>query len=55
MDTVQELEKCKRLLDDGAISDEEFRVMKQKILGLKTDAEKELERQEERRKALAEI
>ena len=55
MDQIKELEKYKSLYDEGAISEEEFRRLKQKLLGLKTDEEKELERQQERAKALAEI
>ena len=37
MDKIEELEKYKKLLDDRAITEDEFRLMKQKILGLKTD------------------
>lgn len=55
MDKIEELEKYKKLLDDGAITEDEFRLMKQKILGLKTDEEKAAEKQAEREKALAEI
>ncbi len=55
MDQFNELEKYKALLDDGTISEEEFRKLKQKLLGLKTDEEKEAERQQERAEALAEI
>ena len=45
MDKIEELEKYKKLLDDGAITEDEFRLMKQKILGLKTDDEKAAETQ----------
>lgn len=55
MDKIEELEKYKKLLDDGAITEDEFRLMKQKILGLKTDEEKAAEKQAEREQALAEI
>lgn len=55
MDKIEELEKYKKLLDDGAITEDEFRLMKQKILGLKTDDEKAAEKQAEREQALAEI
>ena len=55
MDQIKELEKYKTLLDEGAISEDEFRRLKQKLLGLKTDEEKEIEKQQERAKALAEI
>lgn len=55
MGNIEELEKYKKLLDDGALSEDEFRILKQKLLGLKTDEEKELERQQERERALAEI
>lgn len=55
MGNIEELEKYKKLLDDGALSEDEFRMLKQKLLGLKTDEEKELERQQERERALAEI
>lgn len=55
MEKIEELEKYKKLLDDGAITEDEFRLMKQKILGLKTDEEKAAEKQAEREKALAEI
>lgn len=55
MSQFDELEKYKALLDEGAISEEEFRKVKQKLLGLKTDEEKETERQQERAEALAEI
>ena len=55
MDKIEELEKYKKLLDDRAITEDEFRLMKQKILGLKTDEEKAAEKQAEREQALAEI
>jgi cation transport ATPase len=55
MDEIKELEKYKELLDSGAISEEEFKRLKQKLLGLKTDEEKEAERAREREAALAEI
>lgn len=55
MDQIKELEKYKALLDEGAISDDEFRKLKQKLLGLKSDEEKEIEKQQERADALAEI
>ena len=55
MGQIEELEKYKNLLDSGAITEDEFRRMKQKILGLKTDEEKEAEKQEERNRVLAEI
>lgn len=55
MGNIEELEKYKKLLDDGVLSEQEFRTLKQKLLGLKTDEEKEFERQQEREKALAEI
>ena len=55
MGEIEELEKYKKLFDDGALSEEEFRMLKQKLLGLKTDEEKELERQQERERALEEI
>ena len=55
MGDIEELEKYKKLFDDGALSEEEFRMLKQKLLGLKTDEEKELERQQERERALEEI
>lgn len=55
MDQIEELEKYKALLDEGAISEEEFRKLKQKLLGLKSDEEKEAEKQQERAEALAEI
>ena len=55
MDQIKELEKYKALLDEGAISEDEFRKLKQKLLGLKTDEEKEVEKQQERAEALAEI
>ncbi len=55
MDQVEELEKYKELLDSGAITEDEFRRMKQKLLGLKTDEEKEAEKEAERAKALEEI
>lgn len=55
MDQIKELEKYKTLLDEGAISEDEFRKLKQKLLGLKTDEEKEAEKQQERAQALAEI
>ena len=45
MDAFLELEKYKKFLDEGVISENEFRRVKQKILGLKTDEEKELEQQ----------
>ena len=47
MDAFLELEKYKKFLDEGVISENEFRRVKQKILGLKTDEEKELEQQRE--------
>ena len=47
MDPFLELEKYKKFLDEGVISEDEFRRVKQKILGLKTDEEKELEQQRE--------
>lgn len=37
MGDIEELEKYKKLFDDGALSEEEFRMLKQKLLGLKTD------------------
>ena len=55
MDRIKELEKYKSLLDSGAISEDEFTRLKQKLLGLKTAEEKELELQQERAEALAEI
>ncbi len=59
MDQVEELEKYKELLDSGAITEEEFRRIKQKLLGLQTDeekeAEQEAEKEAERAKALDEI
>ena len=48
MEKIEELEKYKKLLDDGAITEDEFRLMKQKILGLKTDEEKAAEKQAEK-------
>lgn len=55
MDQFKELEKYKALLDEGAISEDEFRKLKQKTLGLKTDEEKEAERVQARAEALAEV
>ncbi|MBS6953155.1 MAG: SHOCT domain-containing protein [Enterocloster asparagiformis] len=55
VDQIKELEKYKSLFDSGAISEQEFRRLKQKLLGLKTDEEKEMEKQRERAEALAEI
>lgn len=55
MDQIKELEKYKELLDEGVISEDEFRKLKQKLLGLKSDEEKEIERQQEREEALAEV
>ena len=44
MDEFKELEKYKQLLDAGAITEDEFRKVKQSLLGLKTDEEKNTER-----------
>lgn len=55
MDEFKELEKYKQLLDAGAITEDEFRKVKQSLLGLKTDEEKNTERQRQREEALAEI
>lgn len=55
MDQFEELEKYKKLFDTGAISEEEFRRLKQQLLGLKSDEEKEAERQAQRNAALAEM
>lgn len=55
MDEFKELERYKELLDEGTISNDEFRKIKQKLLGLKTDEEKALEKEQERNKALGEI
>lgn len=55
MDEFKELEKYKNLLDTGVITEEDFRVLKQKLLGLKTDEEKAMEREQERVAAMAEI
>ncbi len=55
MKELDQLKKYKQLLDDGAITEEEFQDIKQKILGLKTDAEKEEERQAVRDEAMAEV
>ena len=55
MDRIKEIEKYKTLLDDGVINEDEFRKLKQKLLGLKTDEEKAQEKLQEREEALAEI
>lgn len=55
MDHIKELEKYKQLLDGGAISEDEFRKLKQKLLGLETDEEKEGKFQQDREEALAKL
>ena len=55
MSNIEDLEKYKKLLDEGALSEAEFKKLKQKLLGLKTDEEKELEHQQKREEALSEI
>jgi cation transport ATPase len=55
MDEFKELERYKELLDAGTISDDYFSNITQKLLGLKTDEEKALEKEQERNKALGEI
>ncbi|HHX59324.1 MAG TPA: hypothetical protein GX707_01065 [Epulopiscium sp.] len=52
---IKELEKYKQLLDGGAISEDEFRKLKQKLLGLETDEEKEGKFQQNREEALAKL
>lgn len=55
MDQIKELEKYKILYDEGAISEEEFRKLKQNLLGLKSEQDREIDKQREREEALAEI
>lgn len=55
MKELDQLKKYKQLLDDGAITEEEFQDIKQRVLGLKTDAEKEEEQQAVRDEAMAEV
>lgn len=55
MSQFKQLEQYKQLLDEGVITEEEFRKIKQKILGLKTDEEKNMEWQQGRAEALVEI
>ena len=52
MSQFEQLERYKKLLDEGIITEEEFRKIKQKILGLKASEEEE---QQDREEALAEI
>ncbi len=55
MDAIKELEKYKSLLDEGALTEEEFRQIKQKLLGLTTDAEKYAQSQGQQQKDLEEM
>lgn len=55
MDQIEELNKYKSLYDSGAITEKEFAMLKQQLLGLKTDAEKEEEFNTLRAEALDEI
>ena len=55
MDQIEELNKYKSLYDSGAITEKEFAMLKQQLLGLKTDAEKEEEFNARRAEALDEI
>ena len=59
MDQIEELKKYKSLYDSGAITEEEFAHLKQRLLNLKTDAEKEAAeeaaKEARRKEALAEI
>lgn len=55
MDKFKELEKYKLLYDDGALTEQEFKKIKQQLLGLKTDEDKEQERLKQREEVLAEL
>ena len=55
MDQIEELKKVKSLYDSGAITEEDFTKLKQKILGFNTEEAKEQERQIQREEALSEI
>ncbi len=55
MDEIKELEAYKELLDAGQITEDEFSLLKQKLLGLQTDEDKEAEREAARAQAMEDL